>query len=143
MNAYEGQAAIGLELLARNARRAGVVLPYVLNRVCAPMTVDFLPVLRALADGAEGLSEEERAGRALDFHVTMAAAVAEVLSVLADATGLRTVALSGGVFQNALLLEQVLLRLRDFRVLLPHIAPPNDGGIAYGQAAVALARMEG
>ena len=143
MNAYEGQAAIGLELLARNARRAGVVLPYVLNRVCAPMTVDFLPVLRALADGAEGLSEEERAGRALDFHVTMAAAVAEVLSVLADATGLRTVALSGGVFQNALLLEQVLLRLRDFRVLLPYIAPPNDGGIAYGQAAVALARMEG
>ena len=143
MNAYEGQAAIGLELLARNARRAGVVLPYVLNRVCAPMTVDFLPVLRALADGAEGLSEEERAGRALDFHVTMAAAVAEVLSVLADATGLRTVALSGGVFQNALLLEQVLLRLGDFRVLLPHIAPPNDGGIAYGQAAVALARMEG
>ena len=142
MNAYEGQAAIGLELLARNARRAGVVLPYVLNRVCAPMTVDFLPVLRALADGAEGLSEEERAGRALDFHVTMAAAVAEVLSVLADATGLRTVALSGGVFQNALLLEQVLLRLRDFRVLLPHIAPPNDGSIAYGQAAVALARME-
>ena len=107
------------------------------------MTVDFLPVLRALADGAEGLSEEERAGRALDFHVTMAAAVAEVLSVLADATGLRTVALSGGVFQNALLLEQVLLCLRDFRVLLPHIAPPNDGGIAYGQAAVALARMEG
>ena len=143
MNAYEGQAAIGLELLARNARRAGVVLPYVLNRVCAPMTVDFLPVLRALADGAEGLTAEERAGRALDFHVTMAAAVAEVLSVLADATGLRTVALSGGVFQNALLLEQVLLRLRDFRVLLPHIAPPNDGGIAYGQAAVALARMEG
>ena len=143
MNAYEGQAAIGLELLARNARRAGVVLPYVLNRVCAPMTVDFLPVLRALADGAEGLSEEERAGRALDFHVTMAAAVAEVLSVLADATGLRTVALSGGVFQNALLLEQVLLRLRDFRVLLPHLAPPNDGGIAYGQAAVAIARMEG
>lgn len=141
VNRYEGQAAIGLELCARRARRAGAVLPYRLNRTAQPMAVDFLPVLRALADGAERLTEEERAGRALDFHVTMAAAVAEVLDLLAARTGLRTVALSGGVFQNALLLEELLPRLGDFRVLLPHNAPPNDGGIAYGQAAVALARM--
>ena len=141
VNRYEGQAAIGLELCARRARRAGVVLPYRMNCASVPMTVDFLPVLCALADGAERLTAEERAGRALDFHVTMAAAVAEVLGVLAARTGLRTVALSGGVFQNALLLENLLTRLGDFRVLLPHNAPPNDGGIAYGQAAVALARM--
>ena len=141
VNVYEGQAAIGLELCARRARRVGVVLPYRVNGAAEPMTVDFLPVLYALADGAEQLTEEERAGRALDFHVTMAAAVAEVLGVLAARTGLRTVALSGGVFQNALLLENLLTRLGDFRVLLPHNAPPNDGGIAYGQAAVALARM--
>ena len=141
VNRYEGQAAIGLELCARRARRAGVVLPYRMNCAAEPMTVDFLPVLCALADGAERLTAEERAGRALDFHVTMAAAVAEVLGVLAARTGLRTVALSGGVFQNALLLENLLTRLGDFRVLLPHNAPPNDGGIAYGQAAVALARM--
>lgn len=141
VNVYEGQAAIGLELSARRARRTGVVLPYRLNRTAKPMTVDFLPVLCALADGAEGLTDEERAGRALDFHVTMAAAVAEMLGVLSAETGLRTVALSGGVFQNALLLEEVLLRLGDFHVLLPHNAPPNDGGIAYGQAAVALARV--
>ena len=141
VNAYEGQAAIGLELLARRARRAGVVLPYVVERERAPLTIDFMPVLAALADEAENVSEEERAARALDFHVTMAAAVAEVLDLLAARTGLRTVALSGGVFQNALLLEELLARLRDFRVLLPHAAPPNDGGIAYGQAAVALARM--
>ncbi|ANR70284.1 hypothetical protein AXF19_04295 [Selenomonas sp. oral taxon 126] len=141
VNVYEGQAAIGLELCARRARRSGVVLPYVLEREHAPLTIDFMPVLAALADGVESLSEEERAARALDFHVTMAAAVAEVLDLLAARTGLRTVALSGGVFQNALLLEEMLARLRDFRVLLPHAAPPNDGGIAYGQAAVALARM--
>ena len=140
-NVYEGQAAIGLELLARRARRAGVVLPYRMNCASVPMAVDFLPVLCALADGAEGLTAEERAGRALDFHVTMAAAVAEMLGILATRTGLRTAVLSGGVFQNALLLENLLTRLGDFRVLLPHNAPPNDGGIAYGQAAVALARM--
>ena len=142
VNAYEGQAAIGLELLARRARRAGAVLPYCVNRRAEPMVIDFVPVLRALADDAERLTDEERAGRALDFHVTMAAAAAEMLGVLAVQTGLRTAALSGGVFQNALLLEQLLVRLGDFRVLLPHLVPPNDGGIAYGQAAAAHARME-
>ena len=141
VNAYEGQAAIGLELLARRARRAGVILPYRVNLTAAPITVDFLPVLAALADGVECISAEERAGRALDFHVTMAAAVAEVLHLLSALTGLRMAVLSGGVFQNALLLEELLAYLADFRVLLPHAAPPNDGGIAYGQAAVALARM--
>ena len=143
VNRYEGQAAIELELRARAAQREGRILPYVLRGAPGAMTADFLPVLHALADGAEQISAEERAGRALDFHVTMAAAVAEVLGVLAVHTGLRTAALSGGVFQNALLLEQVLARIGgDYRVLLPHLAPPNDGGIAYGQAAAALARMK-
>ena len=71
----------------------------------------------------------------------MAAAVAEVLGILSVRTGLRTVALAGGVFQNALLLEELLPRIGDHHVLLPHRIPPNDGGIAYGQAAVALAQM--
>ena len=143
VNRYEGQAAIELELRARTAQREGRILPYVLRGAPGAMTADFLPVLHALADGAEQISAEERAGRALDFHVTMAAAVAEVLGVLAVHTGLRTAALAGGVFQNALLLEQVLARIGgDYRVLLPHLAPPNDGGIAYGQAAAALAQMK-
>ena len=52
-----------------------------------------------------------------------------------------TVALSGGVFQNALLVELLLLFIRDkYRVLLPHTVPPNDGGVAYGQAAVGVMR---
>ena len=142
VNRYEGQAAMELELCARAARRAGRVLPYVLRRTKMPLQVDFLPVLHLLADGAEGLSEEERAGRALDFHVTMAAAVHEVLSLLSAQTGLHTAALAGGVFQNALLLETLLERLGDFRVLLGHLVPPNDGGIAYGQAAAAIAQMK-
>jgi hydrogenase maturation protein HypF len=54
------------------------------------------------------------------------------------------VALSGGVFQNDLLLEKTLLRLASagFTVHRPIAAPPNDGGVALGQAAIALARME-
>ena len=61
----------------------------------------------------------------------------------AEAHEVRTVALSGGVFQNALLVEGVLPRLRDagFTVLTHAQVPPNDGGISLGQAAVARARL--
>ena len=53
--------------------------------------------------------------------------------------------LSGGVFQNRLLLERTLERLKPagLRVLVPRALPPNDGGISYGQAAVAAARPAG
>ena len=51
--------------------------------------------------------------------------------------------LSGGVFQNGLLLERTSAALSDrgLRVLVPERLPPNDGGISYGQAAVAAARI--
>ena len=51
--------------------------------------------------------------------------------------------LSGGVFQNRLLLERTekALAKRGLRVLRPRLLPPNDGGISYGQAAVAAARL--
>ena len=145
VNTYEGQAAIELEQCARRAQRRGRVLRYALRGADergAPLTIDFMPVLRTIADEAEQLSDEERAGRALDFHVTLAAATCDLLDRLSRETGIRTVAFSGGVFQNALLVELLLLFIRDkYRVLLPHTVPPNDGGVAYGQVAVALARQ--
>src|SRR3954469_14094424 len=57
--------------------------------------------------------------------------------------GLTTAVLSGGVFQNRILLEATVARLEEtgLRVLVPERVPPNDGGIAYGQAAVAAARL--
>jgi hydrogenase maturation protein HypF len=60
----------------------------------------------------------------------------------AEGRGLDRVVLSGGVFQNRLLLEGCARRLRDvgLEVLFPAVLPPNDGGIAYGQVAVAMAR---
>ncbi len=146
VNTYEGQAAIELEQCARRAQRRGRVLRYALRGADergAPLTIDFMPVLRTIADGAEQLSDEERAGRALDFHVTLAAATYDLLDRLSRETGLRTVAFSGGVFQNALLLELLLAQIGEsYRVLLGHHVPPNDGGVAYGQAAVALSNRE-
>ena len=75
------------------------------------------------------------------FHNGVAALIEAGCLLLRDAHGLDTVALSGGVFQNVLLLEQAVSRLegRGFRVLLHSRVPCNDGGISLGQAVVASA----
>ena len=153
VNTYEGQAAIELEQCARRARRhaRGRILLYRVYEGDAyervppttegrePLTIDFLPALRLLADGAESLSDDERDERAFDFHLTVAAATCDLIERLVYETGLRTVVFSGGVFQNALLLELLLSYLGGkYRVLLGHHVPPNDGGIAYGQAAIGV-----
>ena len=76
------------------------------------------------------------------FHNGLAGATVAACDALRDATGLGTVALSGGVFQNMLLLERTVAALeeRGFRVLVHSRVPPNDAGISLGQAAVAGAR---
>ncbi len=72
----------------------------------------------------------------------MADLIGRVCVLLRDRSGLGTVALSGGVFQNLLLLEAAVDRLEGlgFRVLTHSRVPPNDGGISLGQAVVAAAR---
>jgi hydrogenase maturation protein HypF len=76
------------------------------------------------------------------FHNAMADVVVDVCSRLREVHGLRVVALSGGVFQNALLLGRCLdgLQSAGFRVLTHRQVPCNDGGISLGQVAVAAAR---
>jgi hydrogenase maturation protein HypF len=73
------------------------------------------------------------------FHETMARAVVLGCSRTREALGLTLVALSGGCFQNRRLTERAreLLAARGFEVLLHRRVPPNDGGVAFGQAAVA------
>ena len=79
------------------------------------------------------------------FHAAVAAGSARAAAQAAGARGLDTVVLSGGVFQNALLLRLTAAALREagLRVLVPELLPPNDGGISFGQAAVAAARLAG
>ena len=75
------------------------------------------------------------------FHNALARGTAAVCAERAARLGIETVVLSGGVFQNVLLLERTADRLasQGLRVLLPERLPPNDGGISYGQAVVAIA----
>jgi len=132
---YEGQAAVELEQCADPS----VVDGY-------PARVDGMVVhgedlLRALvADRLAGVAPDVIAAR---FHNGVAAAVVACCEAARDETGLGSVALSGGVFQNSLLLSRVVdgLRRSGFRVLTHRLVPPNDGGISLGQAAVAASLL--
>jgi hydrogenase maturation protein HypF len=139
---YEGQAAMELEALA--ARRAAQPLPFPVGRNGhgdARWILDPLPLLTALGDRATaGVSIPQLAA---EFHESVAAATAEAVARVAQETGLDTVVLGGGVFQNARLLESITERVAalGLRALVPRRLSPNDGAVSYGQAAVAAARL--
>jgi hydrogenase maturation protein HypF len=108
--------------------------------MAGPLRVRGTDLVRAAAeDLLAGVAPAVIAAR---FHRGVAAAIVEVCTALRERSGLTTVALSGGVFQNLLLLGQVVDGLEEagFRVLTHARVPPNDGGISLGQAAVAGAR---
>ncbi|WP_240777492.1 carbamoyltransferase HypF [Nonomuraea basaltis] len=134
---YEGQAAIELEQHADPAETGAYPASVTAGDL---LTVEGGDLIRAAAeDLAAGVPTSVIAGR---FHNGVADAIVRSCAALRDATGLSAVALSGGVFQNVLLLERTVERLRGaaFRVLTHVRVPPGDGGISLGQAAVAAAR---
>ena len=107
----------------------------------AAMKIDWRGLVTAVArDAAAGVAAGLIAAR---FHAAVAALVVTACAALSAANGVRTVGLTGGVFQNALLLELAAeaLRRRGFDVLLHHAVPANDGGLALGQAALARSRL--
>jgi hydrogenase maturation protein HypF len=135
---YEGQAAMELEALA--GRRAGRVLPFPAVGGADALRLDPVPLLAALAAGLG--AGRSAADLAADFHESVAAASAALAARLAEEAGVRTVALGGGVFQNARLLDGVVIRLpAGLRALVPRRFGPNDGAVSYGQAAVGAALL--
>jgi hydrogenase maturation protein HypF len=141
---FEGQAASELEFAAL---RGGVRAPYRFRLAepdgsAAPSgadeaacSVDWEPLIRdVLVEHGRGVPREEIAAR---FHESLAAIVVAV----AERCGERRVVLSGGCFQNAFLTERAVARLEaaGLRAFWHQRIPPNDGGIAAGQAVVALA----
>ena len=161
---YEAQAAIRLEAVAeaqvtgrygfavQNAEkdcRAGAPPAAGENNgnrsgcpTAVPWIVDFGAAVRAIvAEHGQGVPVGAIAAK---FHNTVAAAVVEVCQRLREQRGLATVALSGGVWQNEWLRQRVIeeLQARRFQVFTNVLVPPNDGGLALGQVAVAAARIE-
>jgi len=132
---YEGQAAIELEALAEQGR-ATEPYPFALTGEESSI-IDFSPLVRAMVE--EILAGVERADIARRFHLTVATAVAAVCGEIRSRDRVGQVALSGGVFQNRLLAEEAarLLAGQDFTVFVHRLVPPNDGGIALGQAVIA------
>jgi hydrogenase maturation protein HypF len=135
---YEGQAAMELEALARQADDRRV--PTYAFEV-GPTTLDPAPLLAALiGDHAHGVPVEAMAAA---FHSALAAGTARLVRNVASRHDVHTVALSGGVFQNSLLSDQLAdaLARAGLRVLQHEQLPPNDGSISVGQAAVASAQL--
>jgi hydrogenase maturation protein HypF len=131
---YEGQAAIELEAAAAPGDHGRYELALGDGMVLDPRPA----VLAAARDVAAGVEPGVISAR---FHGAVVSATAEACEAVASARGLDTVVLSGGVFVNRRLVEGTgeALRARGLRVLVPERLPPGDGGIAYGQAAVAAA----
>ncbi|WP_034263162.1 carbamoyltransferase HypF [Actinospica robiniae] len=141
---FEGQAAIALEQIADLDERGAYLLPVAEPAGAEePLRLRGAELVRAAAvDVLAGVDPGVIAAR---FHHGVADAIARVCERLSEENGVRTVALSGGVFQNVLLTTGVVRRLEGagLRVLTHRQVPANDGGISLGQAAVAAAQARG
>lgn len=107
----------------------------------SPFVLDPKPLFEALLSRIETGESADRL--ALGFHIAIARSSARIAREICAREGIDTVALSGGVFMNRLLLQLLTRKLKDagLTVLIPQTVPVNDGCIAYGQAAVASARL--
>ncbi len=134
--AYEGQAAIALEALAETSPVTDHY-PFSLTEVEGRLVLDVGDMLRVLV--GEIRCDRPRAALARRFHNTLAVAASAVCETIRTTTGLERVVLSGGVFQNRLFSEGLCARLEEkgFQVFTQRLAPPNDGGLALGQAIIA------
>jgi hydrogenase maturation protein HypF len=139
---YSGELAQALNFLATG--RPAAAYPFELDDIRSPWQIDLRPAVRALVDDV--LDSSPIASVADRFHATLVAAgeMAVRAGLLAEPAvreagrGRARVALAGGCFQNAMLLDGLLQRLgRDLDVLRPVELPPGDGGLAFGQALVA------
>jgi len=136
---FEGQAAIELEMIAEEANQDRY--PFAIADT-DPWQVDFRPAIECIA--REAVQGRPQAAISAQFHNTLAGATVEVCRRIGRESGLQRVCLSGGTFQNMRLLGSVVAGLRGhgLEVYLHARVPPNDGGIALGQAAIAAESLK-
>jgi hydrogenase maturation protein HypF len=136
---YEGQAAVELEMLAASVDISEPYPFFIAEQTPAKLNVS--PMFESIVrDIQRDLPAQRIAAR---FHRSIAELLLAACIAARKQTGRNMVALSGGVFQNRLLLEQLMKRLEEegFQAFINRRVPPNDGGLSLGQLAVAAARL--
>ena len=133
---YEAEAALCLEALAARVAGPATAYPFPVEDG-DPLRLEWRPLVRAVVADVRG--GVEAAVIAARFHETVVGAIATACTRLRAATGISTVGLTGGVFQNVILVRRAVAALEaaGFAVLLHGRVPPNDGGLAVGQAVLA------
>jgi len=135
---YEAQAAIELEMLAPLHRRQSPgIYPYTIEKQNGVDLVRLAELIKMVISDVRNKTPVPQIS--LKLHNTVAEIAVEMCLKISRETGLKQVALSGGVFQNRLLLKLTCHKLKEagFKVFTHHLVPCNDGGIALGQAVVA------
>jgi hydrogenase maturation protein HypF len=127
---YEGEAAMRLEALARSADVGRAAMPY--------EGVDPSEMTRHIV--TQRAAGAEIADLAHAFHLWVARCFADVVQTAQAKSGAKAVVLSGGCFQNRVLLEMMVNALADTSVMIHEKTPANDGSLALGQAVIAAAR---
>jgi hydrogenase maturation protein HypF len=137
---FEGQAAIELEMSSASTD-SSEVFPYYVELIDGVWQVHVKPMVEAIVNRVtRGVSVSLIADI---FHTTMASIAASVACLISQETGIKDVVLTGGCFQNRLLLEKTISSVKraGLNVFVHQQAPCNDGGIALGQAAIAASAM--
>jgi len=134
VSSFEGQAAMELEMAVANGGYGSY--PFTISEAGDMSVIDFLPALAAIND--EAIGGADKGIIAAKFHETVALAAFQMAVSIRTETGLDNIFLSGGVFQNSTLSDRLGLLLADggFSVHRHGRVPPNDGGIALGQALI-------
>lgn len=144
-SSYEGQAAIELEALVDSKilhnRENSYSYPFDINLLNNTYCIDSRPMWQALLDDLQ--QQIPQAVIATKFHQTLAHTIVKTVSRISKKNAIKSVFLSGGVFQNCILLEQVSNQLYTlgFNVFTHSQIPCNDGGLSLGQAVIAAARL--
>ncbi len=136
---FEGQAAMGLEMRADENQEGLYDYEWISEDT---RRILFHPIIQGIVDDmGKGIPLPEISGK---FHNTLIRLFSELCGVIREENGLNRVVLSGGVFQNAILLTGLMKSLAEkgFQVFTNTQVPPNDGGIALGQAVVAAVRCK-
>ena len=145
---FEAQAAIALEFAAGDLSLPPY--PHVLEQTTIPGDAEAPPIVLSFLPAIQEIIHDMRIGKSaaeisVRFHAAVVDGCVDMVERISRRSGLRCVALSGGSFQNALLLRGMIasLRERNYTVLTHTQVPANDGGIALGQAVVTHAHLRG